>query len=84
MIIIGLYSWNEIGIYNIPAIYRSHYRANKAGEDLCVTHSQGGTVFFVMANERPEYQEKVIAHFTLALGAFVSRAGMSVFVCCAF
>ena len=51
----------------------------KQNKIFVVTHSQGGTVFFMMGNERPEYQEKVIAHFTLTPGAFVSRAGMSVF-----
>ncbi|KOX78516.1 Lipase 3 [Melipona quadrifasciata] len=38
-----------------------------------VSHSQGTTSFFVMASERPEYQEKLIASFALAPVAFLSR-----------
>ena len=38
-----------------------------------ISHSQGTTAFFVMASERPEYQEKMIASFTLAPVAFISQ-----------
>ena len=44
-----------------------------------VTHSQGGTAFFVMASERPGYQEKVIALSALAPAVFVSGTGNSLF-----
>ena len=37
-----------------------------------VAHSQGTTAFFVMASDRPEYQEKVIASFTLAPVTFMT------------
>lgn len=38
-----------------------------------ITHSQNGTVFFMMASEQPEYQEEIIAAFALAPAVFVSR-----------
>ena len=44
-----------------------------------VTHGQGGTAFFVMASERPEYQEKVIGLSALAPAAFLSRVGPTLF-----
>ena len=72
-----MYSWNEIGIYDIPAMIDHIIEQTKQEKIFMVTHSQGGTAFFVMASERPEYQEKLIAHFALAPAVFLSRAGFS-------
>lgn len=68
-----MYSWNEIGIYDIPAMI-DHITEHTGQEKIfMVQHSQGTTAFFVMASERPEYQEKIIAAFPLAPVAFMSR-----------
>lgn len=44
-----------------------------------VGHSQGGTSFFVMASERPEYQEKIVAVWTLAPAVFMSKSTNPIF-----
>ena len=44
-----------------------------------VTHDQGGAAFFVMASERPEYQEKIIGLSALAPLVFTSKAGPTYF-----
>ncbi|CAD1468570.1 unnamed protein product, partial [Heterotrigona itama] len=76
-ILIRSYSWHEIGIYDIPAMIDHITEQTKQEKIFLVTHSQGGTAFFVMASERPEYQEKIIAHSVLAPVIFLSRAGAS-------
>lgn len=40
----------------------------KQQRNFMVSHSQGTTVFFVMASERPEYQEKMISSFAFSPG----------------
>ncbi|KAK1138162.1 hypothetical protein K0M31_020463 [Melipona bicolor] len=73
------FSWNEIGIYDMPAMIDRIIEETKQEKMFVVTHSQGGAVFLVMASERPEYQEKIIAHFALAPATFESRAGICLF-----
>ena len=72
-----LYSWHEIGIYDLPTMIDHIIELTKQEKIFMVTHSQGGTVFFVMASERPEYQEKVIALSALAPVVFASGTGNS-------
>ena len=80
-----MYSWNEIEIYDVPAMI--DYIIERTGQEkiFMIQHSQG-TAFFVMASERPEYQEKMIAAFFLALkknsyfGLVVSYVGEN-YVC---
>ncbi|KOX71607.1 Lipase 3 [Melipona quadrifasciata] len=71
-------TWNEMGMYDMPAMIDRIIQETKQEKMFMVTYSQGGTVFLVMASERPEYQKKVIAHFALVPAAFVSRMGTSV------
>ena len=73
------YSWNEMGMYDLPAIIDHITEQTKQKKIFMITHSQGCTVFFVMASERPEYQEKVIALSALAPGVFMSRSGRTLF-----
>ena len=74
-----MYSWNEIGIYDIPAMIDHIIEQTTQEKIFMVTHSQGGTAFFVMASERPEYQEKIIALSALAPAVFMSRIGNTLF-----
>ncbi|XP_053990411.1 lipase 3-like [Hylaeus volcanicus] len=69
-----MFSWHEMGMFDIPAMI-DYILTNTRQEKLYyVGHSQGSTSFFVMASEKPEYQEKIIAAFTLAPAVFMSRA----------
>ncbi|XP_012135889.2 lipase 3 [Megachile rotundata] len=60
------FSWHEMGIYDLPAMIDYILKETKQEKIFYVGHSQGGTSFFVMASERPEYQKKLIATFALA------------------
>ncbi|XP_018563475.1 lipase 3-like isoform X2 [Anoplophora glabripennis] len=52
------FSFHEIGVYDIPA--NIDYIVNKTNQKVFVIgHSQGNTCYFVMATERPEYNDKV-------------------------
>ena len=62
-----------MGIYDVPAMIDHIIEQTKQEKIFMVTHSQGGSAFFVMASERPEYQEKIIALFALAPAVFISR-----------
>lgn len=54
------FSWHEIGIYDLPAMI-DHILAKTKYEKLnYIGYSQGTTAFFVMASERPEYNDKII------------------------
>ena len=70
---IRLYSWHEIGVYDIPAMIDHIMEQTEQEKIFVISHSQGGTAFFAMASERPEYQEKIIASFALAPVVFMSR-----------
>ena len=62
-----------MGIYDVPAMIDHIIDQTKQHKIFMVSHSQGTTAFFVMVSERPEYQEKIIASFTLAPVVFLSR-----------
>ena len=66
-----------MGIYDVPAMIDHINEQTKQEKIFIVTHSQGGSAFFVMASERPKYQEKIIALFALAPGVFISRTKSS-------
>ena len=66
-----------MGMYDLPAMIDHITEETKQEKIFMVTHSQGGTAFFVMASERPEYQEKVIAVSALAPAVFLSKIGFS-------
>ena len=70
---IRLYSWNEIGTYDVPAMIDHIIKQIEQEKIFMIQHSQGTTAFFVMANKRPEYQGKLIAAFALASAAFTSH-----------
>ncbi|KAJ2951449.1 hypothetical protein O0L34_g13602 [Tuta absoluta] len=63
------FSWEEIGIYDTPAMI-DYILAYTGQEKLhYIGHSQGGTSFFVMGAMRPEYNEKMASvHLMAAVG----------------
>ncbi|TMW46183.1 hypothetical protein DOY81_008743 [Sarcophaga bullata] len=60
------FSWHEIGVVDIPEMI--DYILGKTGESKLhyVGHSQGSTVFFVMASTRTEYNMKIKTAHMLA------------------
>ncbi|XP_049938161.1 lipase 3-like [Schistocerca serialis cubense] len=67
------FSWHEQGAYDIPAII--DYILSVAGKSalMYLGHSMGTTIYFVMACERPEYQQKVQLAFLLAPVCYMSN-----------
>lgn len=54
-----LFSWDEIGLYDLPANI-DYILAHTGAENLFyIGHSQGTTVYYVMASEKPEYNDKI-------------------------
>ncbi|KAG7188333.1 hypothetical protein KM043_007990 [Ampulex compressa] len=48
------FGWHESGIYDLPAMLSYITSFCKKEVDALINHSMGGTVFFVMASQRPE------------------------------
>lgn len=67
------YSFHEIGIYDLPAAIDFILNATNSEKLFHVGHSQGTTTFYVMASERPEYNDKIIAQFSYAPSAYVGH-----------
>nr|XP_022912341.1 lipase 3-like [Onthophagus taurus] len=65
------FSWHEIAVYDVPVSI--DYILAKTGEEklFYVGHSQGTTTFYVMAAERPEYNNKIRLAVTLAPIAYM-------------
>ncbi|XP_043602568.1 lipase 3-like [Bombus pyrosoma] len=74
-----MFSWHEIGVYDLPAMIDHILAQTKKEKIFIISHSQGSTSFFVMASERPEYQEKIIASFALGPAVFMSRTNSPLF-----
>ena len=68
-----------MGMYDIPAMIDHIINQTTQKKIFMITHSQGGTAFFVMASERPEYQQKITAAFALAPAVFMSKTKSPLF-----
>ena len=67
------YSWHEMGVYDLPAVI--DYILNATGNQKLyyIGHSMGTTMFYVLMSERPQYNSKISAMFSLAPVAFLSH-----------
>jgi pimeloyl-ACP methyl ester carboxylesterase len=67
------FSWHEIGTTDLPAMI--DYVLGQTGYEKLhyIGHSQGTTSFFVMASERPAYNDKILSMQALAPVAFMSN-----------
>lgn len=68
------FSQHEIGYYDIPATIDYVLQQSEQTKLHYVGHSQGSTAFFIMASERPEYNEKIESMHALAPAVFVKHA----------
>lgn len=68
------FSWNEEGIYDIPAEVDHMLETTGQSNLFYVGHSQGTTQFYVFLAERPEYNDKIRAQFSLAPVAYMAHA----------
>lgn len=67
------FSFHEIGIYDLPAVIDYILRITKQEKLYYIGHSQGTSQFYVLCSQRPEYNRKIKAHFSLAPVAFMSH-----------
>lgn len=67
------FSWNEIGINDLPAMIDYVLRVTGQQQLFYIGHSQGTTAFFVMASERPEYNSRIRLMAALAPIAYMSN-----------
>ncbi|XP_069681272.1 lipase 3-like [Periplaneta americana] len=67
------FSWNEIGIYDLPAMIDYILNVTSESSLYYVGHSQGTTSFYVMGSEMPEYNEKIRLMVSLSPVAFMSH-----------
>ncbi|XP_044766593.1 lipase 1-like [Coccinella septempunctata] len=67
------FSYHEIGIYDLPAKIDHILETTKKKKIYYVGHSQGGTSFYIMSSERPEYQEKIVMASLLAPAGFMKH-----------
>ncbi|XP_039305111.1 lipase 3 [Solenopsis invicta] len=67
------FSWHEIGTIDLPA--NIDYIVKNTGREkmFYIGHSQGTTSFFVMATDRPEYQEHILEMYAMAPIAYCGR-----------
>lgn len=67
------FSWHEIGVHDLPAMIDYTLKTTKFDKLHYIGHSQGTTSFFVMASERPEYNNKILSMQALAPVAFMGN-----------
>ena len=66
-------SWHELGTKDLPAVIDYILQTTGSEQIFYAGHSQGTTQFYVMGSERPEYNSKIRAMFSLAPVAFMSN-----------
>lgn len=67
------FSWHEMGKYDLPATIDYILQATNHSRLHYIGHSQGTTSFFVMASERPEYNEKILLMIAMAPPVFMAH-----------
>ncbi|XP_031635993.1 lipase 3-like [Contarinia nasturtii] len=71
-----MFSWHEIGVYDLPAMIDFVLNQTKEHQLTYVGHSQGGTAVTVLLCERPEYNKKFRSVHLLA-GAVIMKHSSS-------
>lgn len=69
------FSWHEIALIDVPMLIDYVIEQTNQAKIYYIGHSQGTTVFYVMCSEKPEYNDKIRAHFSLAPVVYMSNMG---------
>lgn len=67
------YSFHEHGKYDLPACIDKVLNVTGLPKLFYIGYSMGTTTFFVMASEKPEYNDKVITFLALAPAVYLSH-----------
>jgi len=70
---VSSYSWHEMGTKDLPAVINYILQTTGFEQIFYAGHSMGTTMFYVLCSERPEYNSKIKAMFSLAPIAFMSN-----------
>jgi lysosomal acid lipase/cholesteryl ester hydrolase len=62
-----------MGVSDLPAVIDYILEKTGAQQIFYIGHSMGTTMFYVLGSERPEYNSKIRAMFSLAPVAFMSH-----------
>ncbi|XP_065225618.1 lipase 1-like [Planococcus citri] len=67
------FGWNELGLYDIPCMIRHVQRITGQSKIVHMGHSMGTTSFYTMLTKKPEMNEKIFAHVSLAPVAYMDH-----------
>ncbi|XP_053614874.1 lipase 3-like [Plodia interpunctella] len=67
------FTWDEMGRYDLPATIDYILKETKQEKLAYIAHSQGTTIFFVMASELPEYNDKISVMIALSAVSYLSH-----------
>ncbi|CAH0547938.1 unnamed protein product [Brassicogethes aeneus] len=67
------FSWHEIGKYDLPAVIDKIIEKTGSKQVTYIGHSQGGTIVFVTASERPEYKKKLSKVIVMAPAVYLNH-----------
>nr|XP_018900464.1 PREDICTED: lipase 1-like [Bemisia tabaci] len=67
------FSWHEMGTRDLPAVIDFILAKTRQKRLFYIGHSMGTTQFYVMASARPEYNDKIAVHFSLAPICFMGN-----------
>ncbi|CAH2261658.1 jg12214 [Pararge aegeria aegeria] len=73
------FSWEEIGVYDLPAMIDYILSITEKEKLYYVGHSQGTTTLFAMLALKPEYNAKINMMFALAPVAWMTNAKSPIF-----
>lgn len=66
-------SWDELGMYDIPAMIKYVQKITDRDKIVHMGHSMGTTSFYAMLSKKPEMNDKILAHISLAPVAYMDR-----------
>ncbi|KAK7863251.1 hypothetical protein R5R35_001461 [Gryllus longicercus] len=67
-----MFSWHEIGMYDIPAVIDYILNATQQEKLFYLSHSMGNTLFYVAMSLRPEYNAKIRLQVALAPAVYLN------------
>lgn len=70
-----LFSWHEMGIYDLPAMIDYILKQTGQKQLFYIGFSQGTTQFFILMSLRPEYNKKIKLMSALAPVAYMGHVG---------
>lgn len=67
------FGWDELGMYDIPAMIKYVQKITDRDKIVHMGHSMGTTSFYAMLSKKPEMNDKILAHISLAPVAYMDR-----------